>query len=51
MRNIIINDDKLGNRKKTHDDTLLIINGHPVDTLDTEELDLYRFMIGGLQAK
>ncbi|MGP8319465.1 MAG: hypothetical protein ACT6FD_01535 [Methanosarcinaceae archaeon] len=51
MRNIIINDDKFGNSKKTHDNPLLIINGHPVDTLDTEEMDLYRFMIGGLQAK
>ncbi len=51
MRNIMVNNDKHGNCKKTHDAPCVIFRGHPVDTLDSEELDLYRFMIGGLQAK
>ncbi|MGP8322197.1 MAG: hypothetical protein ACT6FE_07770 [Methanosarcinaceae archaeon] len=51
MRNISRNDDEFVNSKKTHDVPHIIISGHPVDTLDPEEMDIYRFMIGGLQAK
>ena len=45
------NDDKSSNNKKAQDTSRIIISGHPVETLDPEELDLYRFMLGGLQAK
>jgi len=45
------NDDKCGNSKKAYDVSHIVIGGHPSDTLDSEELDLYRFMLGGLQAK
>ena len=51
MRNIMKNNDKYENRKKAEDTPHIVISGHPVDTLDPEELDLYRFMLGGLQAK
>jgi hypothetical protein len=51
MRNLMKNNDKSGNSKKAHDASHIVISGHPVDTLDSEELDLYRFMLGGLQAK
>ena len=51
MRNIMINNDKSTNNKKAQDTSQIIISGHPVETLDPEELDLYRFMLGGLQAK
>ncbi len=51
MRNLMKNNDKLGNSKKAHDVSHIVISGHPIDTLDSEELDLYRFMLGGLQAK
>ncbi len=51
MRNITKNNDKFTNNKKVQDTSQIIISGHPVETLDPEELDLYRFMLGGLQAK
>ena len=51
MRNITKNSDKWGDCKKAPNASHIVISGHTTDTLDSEELDLYRFMIGGLQAK
>lgn len=51
MRTLMKNNDKFGNREKEQDRSHVIVSGHPVDTLDSEEMDLYRFMLGGLQAK
>ena len=51
MRYITKNNDKFGNSKKADDNSHIVISGHTADTLDSDELDLYRFMLGGLQAK
>ena len=51
MRTIMKNDDKHRNREKADNVSHIVISGHTTDTLDPEELELYRFMIGGLQAK
>lgn len=51
MRTLMKNNDKFSNREKEQDRSHVIVSGHPVDTLDPEEMDLYRFMLGGLQAK
>ena len=51
MRYIMKNNDKHRNHEKADDNSHVVISGHTADTLDSEELDLYRFMLGGLQAK
>lgn len=51
MRNLIKNNDRSENSKKAHNASHIVISGHPIDTLNSEELDIYRFMLGGLQAK
>ncbi|MBW6470431.1 MAG: hypothetical protein K0A90_04330 [Methanosarcinaceae archaeon] len=55
MRTIMKNNDKLKFKLRNHEKagniSHIVISGHTADKLDSEELDLYRFMIGGLQAK
>lgn len=51
MRYITKNNDKLKKHERAENISHTVISGHTADTLDSEELDLYRFMLGGLQAK
>lgn len=47
----ITNNSTLGKTVQVNNDQYSVIKGHVGDVLDAEELDLYRFMLGGLLAK
>lgn len=51
MKNIMKNNVRIDSQDKVHGGFHKVISGHTKENLEAEDLEIYRFVIGGMQAK
>ena len=51
MKNIMKNNERMSRQEETQGGFHKVIDGHKKEDLKAEDLEIYRFVIGGMQAK